>query len=85
MEGDTSQSTAVDAADVQDPAILGAINGPPAVGPGTFYSQPNGNGGFVAPDVATPDNTLFSGGFFSSVPWWAWAALAGIVVLKVVR
>jgi hypothetical protein len=77
MEGDTSQSTAVDAADVQDPAILAAINGPPGTGPGTFYSQPDGSGGFVAPSSAS--------GFFASVPWWAWAALAGVVVLKVVR
>jgi hypothetical protein len=79
MDGQSDQS-AIDASDLQDPAILNAINGPPGVGPGTFYSQPDGSGGFVAPDVSSS-----VGGFFASVPWWAWAALGGVVLLRVMR
>jgi hypothetical protein len=78
MDGQSDQS-AIDASDLQDPAILNAINGPPGVGPGTFYSQPDGSGGFVAPSASSIS------GFFASVPWWAWAALGGVVLLRVMR
>jgi hypothetical protein len=81
MDGDTTQSSS-DQADTTDPAVLAAINGGPSTGAGSLFPVQNAAGDFVA----DPSNIVgATSSLFASVPWYVWAALAGVVVLRVAR
>jgi hypothetical protein len=79
-QGSSGQATL----DGQDPAILAAINGGPSTGAGSLFPMQDAAGNFIA-DPSNLSGGSSIGGVFAAVPWWAWAGLAAVIVLRLVK